>query len=128
MIFLGLSEFFGLSLSDSLTQVIQLGFVTWFFFGGGVNMKCIWKVTGLVSQIIQLQEKTPWFPLQSNPSLSLIHFPIFLCHSSIHYSKDSSGMTLCSFIMVLMASKPSKWIPLSFGEGRRKAHGVESVE
>ena len=47
----------------------------------------LWKVTGLVLQTIYFNSKqqTTWFPLQSNPPSSLMHFSILLCHASMHY-------------------------------------------
>ena len=61
-----------------------------------------------------------------------MHFSIILCHTSMHCWKDSSGMPLSSVVTaLLMASTPSKWvplmIPLSLGK-RRKSHGARSCE
>ena len=48
-----------------------------------------------------------WFPL------SLMHFPILLCHVSMLYWKNSSGMHFSSVVNTfLMAYMPSKLVPL----------------
>ena len=42
-----------------------------------------------------------------------MHFSVLFCHASMHCWKDSSGMLLSSVITaLLMASTPSKWVPL----------------
>ena len=42
-----------------------------------------------------------------------MHFLILHCHAFMHCWKDSSGMPLSSVIMALLiASTPSKWVPL----------------